>query len=60
MFFGDRTLGFLLSRCTGPRRNPWPHVEKIGPSLEHKSNFPNFQSEICPNVFFFYHKGNSI
>ena len=28
MFIGGRTLGFLLSRFTGPRRNPGPYLEK--------------------------------
>lgn len=27
-FTGSKTLGFLLSRCTGPRRNPGPYLEK--------------------------------
>ena len=49
---GSKILGFLLSRCTGPRRNPGLYLEKkncpcfvVGPS-EHKSDLTSFQSEI--------------
>ena len=45
-FMRSKTLGFLLSRCTGPRRNPGPYLEKKIVLSEHKSDLPNFQSEV--------------